>query len=418
MLLWRRVATPQENQLLTEIADSVHQLIQARTGLEIRVVYNRLNRRKIDLIALPEWRDPPKEVIDKLLRAVQQRLKGAGIAGGLHEVFDLTVGTVRAKGLPNAQITSDVKHIEVGLTDKSDSIDWVMEELVTKLHISPGDVLIAGDELGPIAGFEGSDHKMVTPSAKGAVFVSVGKEPGGTPPEVIHLGGGPVRFLRLLDEQIELHEQRALLPQFVPTPDPEWQLVEEGFTRVREHEVESLFALANGCLGARASIEEDGGMSSPATFVAGVFGMGDGSTSFFELVVAPDWGRVRIIAEGNELSLDSGQVLEHRRILDVRRGVLIRDWRHRDLAGRITHVQTLQFASLADRHAVVGVVALVTINYAGRVVLQEMIDGEVGARGRHYPGGTGAGRGRRTGLADSWHWNCAGPCLCQQYARR
>ena len=35
-----------------------------------------------------------------------------------------------------------------------------------------------------------------------------------------------------------------------------WLLVEEGFTLVREHEIESIFAVANGYVGARASIEE------------------------------------------------------------------------------------------------------------------------------------------------------------------
>ena len=33
----------------------------------------RLNRRKIDLIPLPEWADPPKAQIDELLAAVEAR---------------------------------------------------------------------------------------------------------------------------------------------------------------------------------------------------------------------------------------------------------------------------------------------------------------------------------------------------------
>ncbi|MCL5264464.1 MAG: glycoside hydrolase family 65 protein [Chloroflexi bacterium] len=377
VLLWKRIATPLENQLLTDIADRVRETLQARSGLDIQVIYRRLNRRKIDLIPLPQWRNPPKEVIDELLEAVQQRLKGAGVSGGLHEVFDLTKTIAREKGLPGAHITSDVKHIEIGLTDKSDSIDWVMTELATRLRVSAEDVLIGGDEFGPIAGFEGSDHKMVTPIAKGATFVSVGKEPGGTPPEVINLGGGPSRFLRLLDDQINLHEQGRLVLPFVPGSDPNWLLVEQGFTPAREHEVESLLTIGNGCLGTRGSIAEDGTASLPATFIAGVFDATAKSTPFRELVLAPDWVRMRIVIEGDELRLDSGKVLEHWRILDMRQGVLIRDWRHRDLAGRITHVQTLRFASLADRHTVVESVALSAKNYTGRISLRYLIDGRV-----------------------------------------
>jgi hypothetical protein len=35
---------------------------------------------------------------------------------------------------------------------------------------------------------------------------------------------------------------------------PEWSLVEEGFTLAREHEIESLFAIANGYAGNRGSL--------------------------------------------------------------------------------------------------------------------------------------------------------------------
>ncbi|MBI2940402.1 MAG: hypothetical protein HYY04_08185 [Chloroflexi bacterium] len=206
VLLWWRAATPEENRLLNAVADATREAIVTRTGLEIRVISNRLNRRKIDLIPLPEWGDPPKSALDDLLRAVQTRLQGAGLAGGLCEVVDLTERIAREKGLRGARVTSDVKHVEVGLTDKSDAVDWVMRELAQARRIPPEEILIGGDEFGPIAGFEGSDDKMVTSWTRGAVFVSVGPEPGGVPPEVIHLGGGPARFRALLACQVALHE--------------------------------------------------------------------------------------------------------------------------------------------------------------------------------------------------------------------
>ena len=60
------------------------------------------------------------------------------------------------------------------------------------------------------------------------------------------------------------------------TRDPSWLLVEEGFTLAREHEVESLFAIANGYVGNRGSLAEGSPLSAPATFVAGVFESGQG----------------------------------------------------------------------------------------------------------------------------------------------
>ncbi|HKF54223.1 MAG TPA: hypothetical protein VKJ45_02220, partial [Blastocatellia bacterium] len=59
--------------------------------------------------------------------------------------------------------------------------------------------------------FEGSDFRMVTPEAKGATFVSVGPEPSGVPPEVIHVGGGPARFKRILESQIEMYHHKLTM---------------------------------------------------------------------------------------------------------------------------------------------------------------------------------------------------------------
>jgi hypothetical protein len=204
VLLWQRVATREENRLLTDIADAVREAVVARTGLQVGVVYDRLNRRKLDLLPLAAWRDAPKSAIGELWQAVEGRLKAAGPARGLHEVLTLVERIALEKGLRRARITTDAKQVEVGLTDKSDAMDWVIRELAQRMNIAPDHILVAGDEFGPIAGFEGSDYKMVTLQAKGGVFVSVGPEPGGVPPEVMHLGGGPARFRALLAWQAAL----------------------------------------------------------------------------------------------------------------------------------------------------------------------------------------------------------------------
>src|ERR1700756_3609097 len=78
------------------------------------------------------------------------------------------------------------------------------------------------------------------------------------------------------------------------TRDPMWLLVEEGFTLPREHETESLFAIANGYIGNRGSLAEGSPLSAPATFVAGVFEQFDTPGSVPQLMVLPDWAGVRI----------------------------------------------------------------------------------------------------------------------------
>jgi hydroxymethylpyrimidine pyrophosphatase-like HAD family hydrolase len=204
VLLFRREASERENEMLTRVAEGVRDYVRERGGPPTDIVYNRLNRRKIDLIPEPEWADPPKSQIGELLAATERRLARGGITGGIKELFTLSEELSRKYELESAKITSDVKHIEVGLTDKADSVAWIVNVLAPRIGAGAREILILGDEFGPIAGFEGSDFKMVIEALGEAVFVSVGREPNGVPNGVIHLGGGPARFLDLLNLQIAL----------------------------------------------------------------------------------------------------------------------------------------------------------------------------------------------------------------------
>ena len=66
-------------------------------------------------------------------------------------------------------------------------------------------------------------------------------------------------------------------------------------------------------------------LSAPATYVAGVFDVAPHPNGIPELVLAPDWTRLKIMVEGNELTLEAGEAQEHRRVLDLRQGMLWRD---------------------------------------------------------------------------------------------
>src|SRR5262249_22134262 len=58
LLIYRRQASIAEDLLLTKIAQAVKDYVRYRVGPKIDIVYNRLNRRKIDMIPEPEWADP------------------------------------------------------------------------------------------------------------------------------------------------------------------------------------------------------------------------------------------------------------------------------------------------------------------------------------------------------------------------
>ena len=196
--VFRREATPAEDAALdAAAARTVEEL--ARRGVRAAVVSERLNRRKVDLIPEPEWDDPPKARIAELLAAVEARLRQAGLAG-LQEAVALAARAAAGAGIADPRVSSDAKHVEIGLTDKSDAARWLLAELGRRA-IEPADVLLAGDEFGPLGGLPGSDSLLLVPEAAAATAVSVGAEPNGTPDGVIALGGGPDRFVELLADQ-------------------------------------------------------------------------------------------------------------------------------------------------------------------------------------------------------------------------
>jgi trehalose/maltose hydrolase-like predicted phosphorylase len=322
-LLQRRTASEAQEAALDRAAELAVGRLGAR-GLEARIVSRRLNRRKIDLIPTEEWADPPKARIAELLAAVQARLRGHGI-DGLGAAVELGEQAAAEAGLAGARVTSDAKHIEIGLTDKSDSARWYFAHLWRR-GIAPEQVLIVGDELGALGGLPGSDSLLLIDAAAGATAASVGVEPSGVPSGVLALGGGPPAFQRLLDRQLALRRHGALP---IAPSDPCWTLrvedIEHEHERERAHE--ALLTLADGCLGTRGSVLAPRPGSTPAVLMAGVY-RGHGEHS--ELQPAPLWNRLSGLAPDGPV----------RRVLDLHTGLL-----SQESPGEPT---SLQFCSLAE----------------------------------------------------------------------
>jgi trehalose/maltose hydrolase-like predicted phosphorylase len=122
-----------------------------------------------------------------------------------------------------------------------------------------------------------------------------------------------------------------------------------------------MFAIGNGLIGVRAAraisrgptwihwLESLRWTSSPRTYVAGLFDRPNTDPPIPALVPAADWLRIRILLDGEPLLLRTGEVLLHRRTLDMRRGALLIEWRQRTAAGATARVSTLRLASLAER---------------------------------------------------------------------
>ncbi|OGH96599.1 MAG: hypothetical protein A2039_06195 [Candidatus Melainabacteria bacterium GWA2_34_9] len=202
VLLFRKNIDEKTNKLLDKIAEKTKNDIESEAPVKLNIIYERLNRRKLDLI--PEWENPLKSEIDKLIIETENKLTNAGFKEGIKGAFDLMENNARLLGMKDARITSDVKHIEVGVSDKSDSIKWILKNIASLNKIQDKEILVIGDEFGPISGFDGSDYKMVVKNHNDIVYFSVGKEPNGLPSRAKHLGGGPECFLKIIINQIKI----------------------------------------------------------------------------------------------------------------------------------------------------------------------------------------------------------------------
>lgn len=324
VLLHRRAEDPRVRKQLDATASDVAEEL-GRRGLDAAVVANRLNRTKIDLLPDPQWRDPPKSRLDEVLEELTRRLTAAG-CGSLADAADLMRRTARAHGLLDARITSDAKHLEVGTTDKGDSMRAVLR-LLDGLGVGAGLVLVVGDEFGDLAGLPGSDARMLVGGTPAPVVVSVGVEPHGVPDGVRLLRGGPPVLLALLDEQLR-RAQALRVPDVCP--DPRWTVPERGVDPVRHRVVESLFTLGSDGIGWRGSTEETEVLGQPLVTSQGVYAGADGASGLLE---GPDLADVEL----------ADPVRHDVRTLDLRTGVL-----HREEVGPAIPLRSARFASAVE----------------------------------------------------------------------
>lgn len=138
-----------------------------------------------------------------------------------------------------------------------------------------------------------------------------------------------------------------------PIDDRAWLVQMDGFDPLREREVESCFTVSNGRTGTRGSLEEGLVDAAPAAYVAGLFGRAEGGDDPPQLISGPEWTRLLLRIGRETLRIDRGEILELRRILDLRQGILFRFWRHRLPSGTEIAFRSARFASLADRNVLV-----------------------------------------------------------------
>lgn len=167
--------------------------------------------------------------------------------------------------------------------------------------------------------------------------------------------------------------------------DPTWLLEQEGFDPSREREMETLFAIGNGRVGVRGSSDFPIPTAQPDFLIAGVYDKKAMGLPYSEIELLAKTGR-----EGDETEIvpfpsplhwkfavgetsfqaGSPKILEHKRTLDLKRGIAHEFHRLEDQQGRRACTHTLKLASLSDLHFLVQQVTVSSENYSGTTRLE------------------------------------------------
>ncbi|MEW6516518.1 MAG: beta-phosphoglucomutase [candidate division FCPU426 bacterium] len=170
----------------------------------------------------------------------------------------------------------------------------------------------------------------------------------------------------------------ALHPVQTALKDSTWCVEEKGFRQPGQALYESLFALANGTIGVRGSVEEHDlpyPDSRPGTFMAGVF---DAYESWYQAIVNLPFPFItRFRLNGQAMSMTRGKVKNYRRELDMYRGILTRSFVWQDATGKQTAFTFRRLVSLAEPHLAAMEAVFQPLNWSGSVEIENQLDAGV-----------------------------------------
>jgi alpha,alpha-trehalase len=164
-----------------------------------------------------------------------------------------------------------------------------------------------------------------------------------------------------------------------------WALTYEGFDPQQEGLREALCTLGNGYFATRGAAPESeaDGVHYPGTYLAGGYNRLNTEISARiieneDLVNLPNWLSLNFrIGEGNWIRLEEVEILEYRQTLDIKRGLLLRTVRFRDVGGRQTLLRQRRFVHMAKRHLAALETVVCAENWSGPLTVRTALDGRV-----------------------------------------
>jgi beta-phosphoglucomutase family hydrolase len=289
-------------------------------------------------------------------------------SAGLTELFDVVIDGVDAAKL--------------GLKGKPDPDIFVTA--VERLDCQARNSIVVEDS---VAG--------VQAGRLGGFGLVVGVDRGGNRHALVEAGADLVvsdldeLSVQVLDARFQEAAEARARREASMLDDEAWRIEQEGFDPAREHEMESIFTVGNGYLGVRGAVDTPLPGSQADLFVAGIYDrkpptlpyseseflvQDGGDYQYGEIVPSPSPFSLQVSVDDKPLDLVKGPWREHRRTLDMKRGILCGHYRFEDAEGRCTTVETWRMASLVNLHLLMQEVRVTCENYTGMIQIQTSIN--------------------------------------------
>jgi len=174
--------------------------------------------------------------------------------------------------------------------------------------------------------------------------------------------------------------------------DP-WKIIEDEIEPGRVMFFESIFALSNGYMGLRGSMDEDVSVllehSYPGFFLNGVYDYASYKYEVPFVNLAPrrhcvlnmcDWSGFDLTLGDERFDPTQGRLLEYRRELDMRQGALRKMLVWESPSGRRVQVRSTRIVSMVRRHIAAMQYEVTPLNFDGDVAIESRINGKVESR--------------------------------------
>lgn len=167
----------------------------------------------------------------------------------------------------------------------------------------------------------------------------------------------------------------------------EWNIIEEGFKPEYNRISESLCSIGNGRMGQRANFEEHySGDSLQGSYVAGVYypdktrvgWWKNGYPEYFAKVInSVNWIGIDVQVDGETLDLAKCEIKSFRRVLNMKEGVLLREFRAVTEGGKEVEVKSVRFCSIVNDQTGAIRYSVTPVNFSGEVTFTPYLDFDV-----------------------------------------